>query len=978
MRKITSLFALLLLCAVTATAQTSVTVISSGSDATTYGSLSGTTFTTNATSGMAGVTVDGIKGTTATSFAYGACLALTSTSSGTITMTAPSGYVITGYTLTARSNTFRVPYTLTPSAGGTAVETTTSGVELSASGLSDQTASFTYSAASANNFYIPSMVISVADANATIVNVTYALYDSSDPSTLVSSVVVSQEANSAVSVPASLQNTAFYDYTVSGTIGDTDCTIVVTRTQKAGTILKVGDLNSSKAYTISTYDRGSWYVPSGATQVTGTTKAGVSVDATSAAQQFAFVSYGGNYYLYSISEAKFISKDGNYTTLTSQPGDNVTLLASSGSSTHPVVVALSNGAYQCGISNGYNPAVITHYNDLADAGNRVLLTEVDDFDPTNALAALDNYFNPSATVTYVISDANGVVYTSSALPATVNETISELPSSFQRAYCSYSVTSTTIVAGDNTVPVTVTYSLPFTVSTTYADAVWHYATIRSTKYLRADDSNLDGSGRYATSTTNEKTDAYKWAFFGDPYNNFYVMNMAQGDGKYLYAGTNPEFQTLTDPTSVDAALWAVSVNGAGFSLRSITGDNLYINDAGGAGNLGYWNSSAGATDAGSRIVATVVPTASEEYDALIAQLEAIPYGTGLNQYSLVVEGSDRTTQATTIISGLKTQGYSAENLTKAQLMLSGTSLNMPTGKFIKLYNAARNAWIGAASSGKHPNASSAEEAGIYYVSSDGQIISYAYGKALQNAAGAPCVSNPGTAGGTFTISDAGNGTYYFYCGGYLVAWTSASDRNSSPDDYAKFTLTEVTELPFTISAAGQATLALPTAWEVPAGVTVRYASVEHDGLLTVEDATATAVAANEAVILVGTPGNYTITLAASGETLGSILTSTNNGGVSVPAETKAYILALNSENKVVFSLLNDSDRNIAGFKAYYISTAAGAAPAFLLLDEGDVTGINAVNAAAQNGAAVYDLQGRRVSNAQKGVYIVNGQKVLVK
>ncbi|MBQ7634519.1 MAG: hypothetical protein IJS89_02995 [Bacteroidaceae bacterium] len=699
------------------------------------------------------------------------------------------------------------------------------------------------------------------------------------------------------------------------------------------------------------------------------------------------MAYGGNYYLYSISEAKFISKDGNYTTLTSQPGDNVTLLASSGSSTHPVVVALSDGTYQCGISNGYTPAVITHYNDLADAGNRVLITEVDDFDPTNALAALDNYFNPSATVTYVISDANGVVYTSAALPATVDETITELPSSLQRDYCSYSVTSTTIVAGENTVPVTVTYSLPFTVSTTYADAVWHYATIRSTKYLRADDSNLDTSGRYATSTTNEKTDAYKWAFFGDPYNYFYVVNMAQGEGKYLYAGTSiPEFQTLTDPTTVDAALWAVSVNGAGFSLRSITGDNLYINDAGAGGNLGYWNSTAGATDAGSRIVATVVPTESEEYDALIAQLEAIPYGTGLNQYSLVVESIDYTSQAATIISGLKTAGYTAENLTSAQLMLAGTTLNLPAAGFYRIKGNTSGTYLasGFASNNKFAMSTATDASTIFYF--DGSSLSN-FGSGLANGmTGSAWAWVYGDAASTVTFHDGltnggyaiQSGTAYFYDngdngsadrGGNLVINSSTNAR------YTSWYLEAVTELPVSISAAGQATLSLPVAWEVPYGVTVRYATREHDGLLTIEDAAETAIAADEAVILVGAEGTYNVAVATTGTALNSLLTATTPKGVSVETSTKAYILAQQGDN-VGFALLADSDRNIAGFKAYYVSTAAGDAPQFLFFDEGEVTGINSVNAAAQNGAAVYDLQGRRVNGALKGVYIVNGKKVL--
>ena len=42
-------------------------------------------------------------------------------------------------------------------------------------------------------------------------------------------------------------------------------------------------------------------------------------------------------------------------------------------------------------------------------------------------------------------------------------------------------------------------------------------------------------------------------------------------------------------------------------------------------------------------------------------------------------------------------------------------------------------------------------------------------------------------------------------------------------------------------------------------------------------------------------------------------------------------------------------------------------------------GINDVNAGFSfDDAAVYDLSGRKVSKAQKGIYIVNGKKVMVK
>ena len=56
-----------------------------------------------------------------------------------------------------------------------------------------------------------------------------------------------------------------------------------------------------------------------------------------------------------------------------------------------------------------------------------------------------------------------------------------------------------------------------------------------------------------------------------------------------------------------------------------------------------------------------------------------------------------------------------------------------------------------------------------------------------------------------------------------------------------------------------------------------------------------------------------------------------------------------------------------------------AAPEFLGFNFGDVTTIKGVEAGnvAENGA-IFDLQGRRVANPIKGLYIVNGKKVVIK
>ena len=60
-------------------------------------------------------------------------------------------------------------------------------------------------------------------------------------------------------------------------------------------------------------------------------------------------------------------------------------------------------------------------------------------------------------------------------------------------------------------------------------------------------------------------------------------------------------------------------------------------------------------------------------------------------------------------------------------------------------------------------------------------------------------------------------------------------------------------------------------------------------------------------------------------------------------------------------------------------TQAASAPARRsIVNGGNTTGINVANAANLKSAEIFDLQGRKVSKAQKGLYIINGKKVVVK
>ena len=149
-------------------------------------------------------------------------------------------------------------------------------------------------------------------------------------------------------------------------------------------------LSNEVCYTVSTDNRGAWYSQS--ENLNSTTNAGVTIDITDKKQQFAFVkSEKGVYYLYSVSEKKFVKVDDIYTALTESPTQTIRFFKSTRSAKFPWAVALNakNGQKQIAVSNGYDPAIITHYNNLNDLGNTVRIEKAAAFDATEALKLIE-------------------------------------------------------------------------------------------------------------------------------------------------------------------------------------------------------------------------------------------------------------------------------------------------------------------------------------------------------------------------------------------------------------------------------------------------------------------------------------------------------------------------------------------------------------------------------------------------------------
>ncbi len=95
-----------------------------------------------------------------------------------------------------------------------------------------------------------------------------------------------------------------------------------------------------------------------------------------------------------------------------------------------------------------------------------------------------------------------------------------------------------------------------------------------------------------------------------------------------------------------------------------------------------------------------------------------------------------------------------------------------------------------------------------------------------------------------------------------------------------------------------------------------------------------------------------------------------------------YVFGWETASNPGFYLIGGTSATLVAGKAYLhttdeLATSGGARAGFIFEDE-NVTGITSVAKQTTNSISYYDLQGRRVAQPTKGLYIVNGKKVIIK
>lgn len=404
------------------------------------------------------------------------------------------------------------------------------------------------------------------------------------------------------------------------------------------------------------------------------------------------------------------------------------------------------------------------------------------------------------------------------------------------------------------------------------------------------------------------------------------------------------------------------------------------------------------------VVLSGVTTASEqaELKALIDEALSSPIYVSYKNANLIGSGLNQTTSFTAFAKAgevyAKGEAATSAEIASARFALlnarnAAVVLNKPAnGKFIRIYSSA-------ASQAAMPYLSSETSTvdanrAAYLVGKDGEneaktIFFYIGNKLLAYETGYYLENNDNfagykgiTAGTNIEFSEAENraaGCYNVKFNGNRFLNTKASGsnyytdaENSAPNDDFNFQMEYVESLPLSVGAAGYATLIAPVALEIPAGVEV-YTAAFEDGrakLTSISDV----IPANVGVVVKAAQGTYNFNITTTENVATSALSGVPNTE-NVASESAAFILA-NGKHGVGFYKLSSANRTIHGFRAYYTAPAeAQAVSAFLL--ENNVTGIEEIETSADK-APIYDLSGRRVAKAEKGVYIQNGRKIFVK
>lgn len=192
----------------------------------------------------------------------------------------------------------------------------------------------------------------------------------------------------------------------------------------------------------------------------------------------------------------------------------------------------------------------------------------------------------------------------------------------------------------------------------------------------------------------------------------------------------------------------------------------------------------------------------------------------------------------------------------------------------------------------------------------------------------------------------------------------------------------------TITSAGWATFSsrYDLDFSTPiSGLTAYIATKATASTITLEEVTGK-VKAGDGLVLKGAANTYSIPVTTDATTIytntGEITmwgnTGTGTETVSAAGSGTNFVLSIQSGN-VVFAPIDDDDATLnPGQAALWANVDVSTARALNIVFGDEATAISAVQNSKEKSDEMYNLAGQRVAQPTKGLYIVNGKKVIMK
>lgn len=495
----------------------------------------------------------------------------------------------------------------------------------------------------------------------------------------------------------------------------------------------------------------------------------------------------------------------------------------------------------------------------------------------------------------------------------------------------------------------------------------------------------EGSTSIPLTSTNPVNYGSFWAFVENGDGILTIYNAATGTSKFFAAAANPNTSGTSYPNLMEKATgvtttWEyvpVSNSDTQFCLNLTGETNKYPNDYAGNGSIAFWN----ATGEGSTFIVEYVNLEST-IAAIRTNQEAITGAVGTlasESYANFTAALDEGTMEG-LVEALKIRD------------LTGTTVQFDPSKYYRLQNVMRGGVLqindeAGTETYKKLTQSSMDNTNANMLWKIEQIESIENGVKLyhvnaQEYAGNPENTTLSKTGAEYIKVDWGAANFGFkqkgtnkylvqFSGGGIGSWSNGGKGS----DHAWYIM-PAEDIELSISDAGYATVNYPFPVQLPKGLTAYTGTANAEkSKFMLEEVSGGAVPANTPVVIQGTAGPHTLTIDYA-NTAEPTIKDLSGSLLPIEITPDDYILAKNGES-VGFYKTTDGG-TLAQNKAYIKSTPAiQAVRGFGFSTEGDgTTGIENTVTETEN-EEYYDLQGRRVMNPTKGIYVTkSGKKVL--